>query len=161
MYYKFWNINSIILNNSITISQQPANEKFEEVHDSGFEPVTLTASWRSTPPLYLGLTHPAIHRWYMLIISLGFLSKLDATRFQLNFSLLLHCTVFIVYELRNWYNPLQRDHRFFYFLPHKMLLSVNLWTILSSSHNFLYSVYHPQRILLDFPSVTSLASCHF
>ena len=35
------------------------------------------------------------------------------------------------------------------------------WTCISFTPNFLYSVYLPQRILLDFPFVTSLASCNF
>ena len=46
-------------------------------------------------------------------------------------------------------------------LPHIMLIVGNLQTVLFSSTNFLYSVYLPQRILLDFPSVTPLVSFPF
>ena len=48
-----------------------------------------------------------------------------------------------------------------HFLPHMMLIVGYLKAVLFSSTNFLYSVYLPQRILLDFPCITSLASLSF
>ena len=57
--------------------------------------------------------------------------------------------------------PFTSDYRLMTLSSSHNAIVGSLQTVLFSSSNFLYSVYLPHRVLLDFPFVISLASCHF